>query len=470
MHETLIAYMGQSNHKFKREGVVMPRSRNRLRVLVLLATALSLTALSVSAAQAEVGANWMLSGSKVTSSLLPSLTTKEVETGGLILLTTISGNAVQVSCSAVQLIGVKLETAGGLTNGGQLRFTGCLTKLNEKTTGSCEPNNGGKEPGAILTKPEKGLLVLVESKRVIRIEPKEGETLATVETSAECAIGQNIAILGKVVLKDAAINTEAKTHLFVEGSSTELWAVSKTAEHKATIDGSVVTQLAGAHAELSWSAQKIEEEEPKPIPAGVWSVNGTELTSLLQPKLKEIFENETMSTLTSILKTPVKILCKAAAISNSLGKEGAVGTVNSGKGQFSGCAVFLNGSSTASAPCLPKTAGANDIFETNSLVGTLVLIGGVTELLIKAQVAGQSLVLLESSEECAIGQKISITGELLFKDCTGQFATELMTHLMEADNIHSTLKFAGQAGTTDGSANVTLDGAHSGLKWSALTK
>lgn len=195
-----------------------------------------------------------------------------------------------------------------------------------------------------------------------------------------------------------------------------------------------------------------------------WKVNGAAVNATLKPKLKSAIENETASLLTTILGIPVKILCKSGEITSTLGTEGSI---NEGKVKIAGCAIFLKESTTASAPCLPKTAGVNDVVETNALVGLLVLVGGVGETLIKpAAGAEKPLAVVESTEECAVGQKISITGEIIDKDCEGKIKEELVTHLIEADNVNSTMKAAGQKATLDGSFNVALAGEHAGLKWS----
>lgn len=399
----------------------------------------------------------MVNGAKVTSSLLPALAVKEVEAGGLTLLTKVAGIKVEVSCSTVQTVGIKLETEGKLTSGGQLRFGGCLTKLNEKSNSQCEPSNEGKEPGAILAKPSKGLLVLNESKGILRIEPKEGETLATIETSEECAIGQKIAMIGTLTLKDSVLGTESETHLFIEGPATELWAISKTAEHKATVDGGAVVRLTGTHSELPWGSAFV-------LATPGWMVGGANVNSTLKPKMKAVLVSENASLLTKILGIATKVLCKILEVPNTLGIEG---NFNEGKIKFSGCATYLMGSSTASAACLPKVAGVNDVIETNALIGLLVLVSGVGETLIKS-VSGGNLATIESAEECPVGQKINITGELFLKDGEGKVATELVSHLVEADNVAGTLKASGQAATIDGSANASLEGVHAGLKWSGL--
>jgi len=181
--------------------------------------------------------------------------------------------------------------------------------------------------------------------------------------------------------------------------------------------------------------------------------------------VKAKIENGTASLLTTILGIPTKILCtEGTLVGVSLENEGAL--TKGGKVKFSNCATYLEGSEFASAACLPETAGVNDIIETNGGVGLLVLIGPVGETLIKAAEAGKPLAVVESSVECAVGQKINITGELIVKDCgTGKVTEEKAVHLIEADNVHGSLKASGQAATIDGSANVETTGS---LSWNGL--
>lgn len=195
-----------------------------------------------------------------------------------------------------------------------------------------------------------------------------------------------------------------------------------------------------------------------------WMVNGSNVVPPLNPTMTSVEENEIGSLLTTILGISTKISCKTTSIANTLG---GTGSVNEGKVKFSGCATFLKGSATASAPCLPKTAGVGDVIQTDPLLGLIVLVGGVGEILIKG-LEGKPLAVIESSEECAIGQKIKITGEIYIKDCQNNLATELVTHLFEADNVNSTLKASNQGATIDGSNNISLNGAHAGLRWSGL--
>jgi len=198
-----------------------------------------------------------------------------------------------------------------------------------------------------------------------------------------------------------------------------------------------------------------------------WMVNGSDISETLLPSLKAALENNTASLLTTILGQAVKILCTSLHITNKLG---FAGKVDLGKVIFLGCKTFLEGSSTASTPCLPKTGGVDDVIESKNGEGSLALVlENVPEVLIKPDVEGP-LAVVESSAECAVGQKINITGEIILKDCEGSKLTaEQVTHLVEVDNFHSKLKASGQAASIDGSANVSLSGVpHEGLSWSGL--
>jgi len=209
-----------------------------------------------------------------------------------------------------------------------------------------------------------------------------------------------------------------------------------------------------------------------------WRVNGSNITTL-EPelKIKEIEELKTapvgkhLVLLTKILGLLTHILCSAASLFGPTGtgapKLQKEGKVSEGKVSFSGCATFLSGSTTASAPCLPKTAGVNDTIETNVAKGLLALVGGEGETKITS-VSGGPLAVVESSEECAVGLKINIAGTLILKDCQKAIGTELVDHLVEMDNVNSTLTASGQVATIDGSILVALKGAHEGLKWSGI--
>jgi len=238
----------------------MVRSRLGLKALGLCALVLGLMAFVASGAQAETGADWLVEGKGVNASgLNPSVGIKEIENKTATLLTKIAGTEVEYLCTGAELSGAKLEANGSVTNGGTVRFTGCVAFLNKKLNAACEPKNNFTENGVISTKPGKGLLVLHKLANgtidaITRIEAKEGETLAVIENK-ECAIGSKVPVIGKLTLYDAALTTESVDHLITQGPLTELWTISKTAEHVANIDGTALVRLTGGHLGLKWSGK-----------------------------------------------------------------------------------------------------------------------------------------------------------------------------------------------------------------------
>lgn len=203
-------------------------------------------------------------------------------------------------------------------------------------------------------------------------------------------------------------------------------------------------------------------------PNAKWLANGANVLDLA-PSVIASLENNHGSLLTKIINILTHILCTAIVLINiKLELEGKF----LGKAAFSGCDTLLTSLTSVSAPCLPKTAGLSDLIETLLVVGLIKLhltgVGTNVETLvwIKADVAGQNLVDIETSEECAVGQKIPITGELVLRDLGG-ISTSLVTHLFEESPL-STLKASGQKAILDGAGNASLTGAHNGLTWSGI--
>ena len=203
---------------------------------------------------------WHLSGKEVTSALKPLLAVNELEGEDATMSTTIGGTKVEVLHRRAAFRH-QTRTSGALTTGSQIKFSGCLTKLNGVTSGVCEPSNEGIEPGAIASKSLKGALVEHEKGGIAHFEPTSGEALAVIETTAKCAIGEKISLLGKVTFKDKSLATESESHLVSVGALTELWLISKTEEHKVVTSGSAVVRLASTHAGLPWSG-KVPGEPP----------------------------------------------------------------------------------------------------------------------------------------------------------------------------------------------------------------
>jgi len=200
----------------------------------------------------EVVASWKVNGTAVSASLLPSLSVTELEGKSETILSTVAGVKFEKLCTGVEVIGAKLEPEGKISSGAKVKFTGCIIKLNGTVSPACEPHTGA-EKGVIVTNQAKGLLVQDGSEGILLIEPVTGEVLVTVETGEECAIGEKIPLIGKLILTVSSASVESTTHSLTGSLLSELWLISKTEEHKVTVDGSAVLALSGAHSGLKWS-------------------------------------------------------------------------------------------------------------------------------------------------------------------------------------------------------------------------
>jgi hypothetical protein len=236
----------------------MAQCKHRLKALGLCALVLGLMAVAAGPAQAEVGAHWNVSGKSINGTgLKPLVQIKELENKTATILTKILGSLYHILCTAVTLIGfVLLDNGGG---SGKIKFTGCIAIVNGVVQKACEPKLEGVA-GVIETSLLKSLLVLHKLENgtvdtLDRIEPNEGETFTTIQSSETCAVGGKIPTKGKVFIKDCKneFQTELVDHLLEEGPLTHIFVISDTPEHQAKLDGSLIFTLAGAHAGLKWS-------------------------------------------------------------------------------------------------------------------------------------------------------------------------------------------------------------------------
>lgn len=242
---------------------------NRLGRVFKLALLLCLVTLGVFGASSAQAAWWMVSGANIAANkaALGALTTVGV------LHTKIGGNEVLWECPKAQLINAFLEpqekVGGGAAAVFHVKFEECITKINGTTNAACEPNDGALNPGVILTNQLLGLLILhelVDHTRdglvlfVSDVKEVVGGVAGTpvfarIKMGAACPIGTNIPIIGgeffaKDVGGNASLEEEKLTHEFEEGPLTELWALSKTAEHKAILLGKMKVWLV---ADEKWS-------------------------------------------------------------------------------------------------------------------------------------------------------------------------------------------------------------------------
>jgi hypothetical protein len=82
-------------------------------------------------------------------------------------------------------------------------------------------------------------------------------------------------------------------------------------------------------------------------------------------------------------------------------------------------------------------------------------------------VKGETFVVFEFSEECALGGNVPVTGTSTVKDVNGEFSTEAVNHTVEQGPL-SSLTFCKNSAIVTGSAVLQLTGTHAGVKWSAL--
>lgn len=187
-----------------------------------LAATLSVVTIVATSAKAEVGSHWNINGSPITDSLVEKgvVPEAELENNHGVLLSHALGKELNILCTQVQFREARLKLEGSSL--GRLRFTGCrVTTLNGgvlEVLPACEPHTGA-EKGVIVTNLLKDLIVLHEGPEAYdRIEPEEGTRWVVLETSASCAFGENIPIIGKVTLKDCNLEfrVEKLTHLVEE--------------------------------------------------------------------------------------------------------------------------------------------------------------------------------------------------------------------------------------------------------------
>src|SRR6476469_2597029 len=233
--------------------------RSRLGLLGLCAVVLGMMAFGMTA-HGEEGAQWLVldeDGTALDTATLPAGLQWTVEKNDVSLLTTLFKVALKVLCTASSPMGAGLVAEGKLKLGFKAKFTGCQTFLNGSATpsASCVPHSSGAPAGTIETTPLNGLIVLPTGKvKLVLVEPEMGETMATLLMSELCPLGESIPIKGKLYLKDSENMLEAHevVHLVEQGPLTDLWVLSKTAEHVVTLDGSAEVFLTGLHLDRPW--------------------------------------------------------------------------------------------------------------------------------------------------------------------------------------------------------------------------
>lgn len=232
--------------------------RPKLFLICCCVAAFGLTMFNAGAAQAETGARWLELNSSGWTVFLEAEVGLQGDSLTRVLHSEILKIKVLFSCTWIEAINVRLKangSVGGFVFGSQIKFFNCATLLNGAVFPECEPKDVVHGWGSIVTKPIHGLLQLNGFGEIVKLLPVEGETLAVVEMSAACPIGTKVPVIGKLTLKDCEnlALTHLVKHLVEQGPGTELWTISKTAEHAATLLGSAWAYLVGEHTGLKFS-------------------------------------------------------------------------------------------------------------------------------------------------------------------------------------------------------------------------
>jgi hypothetical protein len=245
----------------------MIRSRTGAKALVLCGLVLGLMAFA-SSAQAEPLASWGFK--KTATSALEKFSKAleaqvkieiEKETTASLLFTTGGGTKVTILCTTAEFVAGGTLSAEGSILPGKIKFSGCDTLLNGVLSNACKPIASVADgAGTILTETDHALIVLHvlaggEKDDVVLILPAvAGGKLANILLGEECSIGEEVPVTGHLTIWDCKGNTSFLTH-----TTTHLIAEfpglhgMKALGQAATLDGSAIASLTGAHAGYLWA-------------------------------------------------------------------------------------------------------------------------------------------------------------------------------------------------------------------------
>jgi hypothetical protein len=194
-----------------------------------------------------------------------------------------------------------------------------------------------------------------------------------------------------------------------------------------------------------------------------WLVSGKKISTELLPTLGITAENSDLALLFRIANKNIHILCTAAELEETHLVEPNGGLL--GKIKFSGC-KFLELPTGGGAPKEIKACNPpGGVILSLKFKGLITLHNGEDRITLSPFELNLMHIIL--SPECAFGEKITIGGNLVLKDCQNAFLTDQVTHLFEEDKVLSTLWANSQinVASIDGSFNIFLTGAHAGLTW-----
>jgi hypothetical protein len=394
----------------------------------------------------------------------------KIEGSEVTLSTHLLGMGVKVPCTSVELIGANIESTSTLTSGLKAKFTGCkLLNSESKPIEECVAKTKGQAAGTVETNALKGQLMKGEKEGLLKVEPKEGTALITIEVGESCLLAPNISVNGTLLLKDGKglLETNATEHLFQEAAGTELWVGTKTAEHlMTTLQGSGNASLSGEHAKQAWGG----------MTAGTvaWLVVDANQAGTLLKVFKAVLSAKAeaggVSLLTHMVGLSIKIGCTATElVGASLEPEGKV--TSGFKAKFSGCEFVNAESGKTIEECVAKTEGqATGTVETSALKGELV----PGSLLRVTPKEGTVFATLEAGKSCLLASEITVSGTLFLKDGNDALFTHSSEHLAKeatGTELWVGAKTAEHLMTSiDRGLLASLSGEYVGRKWSGMTE
>jgi hypothetical protein len=192
-------------------------------------------------------------------------------------------------------------------------------------------------------------------------------------------------------------------------------------------------------------------------------------SSALEAEPVFALEGETGTLL--IAEKPISVLCKLAEFDEG-GQLAGEGTVLLGRIKFSKCVGLIEGKVSAACEPVDPVSGKGTVL-TEKGTG-LIKLHELTNkekdstILLKPD-TGETLAVIHMPG-CGAGEEIIVKGELVLWDCEGNTSAKTLkvTHLVTEFPGLKLMKVGTKSATLDGSANVTLRGAHINYKWAAL--
>jgi hypothetical protein len=220
------------------------------------------------AAQAETGACWGYEngGLKCFSAALEARPLFTIEnTAGVhpSAATLVVGSlSMEITCTTAEFIEGGSLSANGSILLGRIEFAGCFTR---KSTGelklitTCDPHYPAAGLGKIRTEKLTGLIVLHLGEPVVEVTPDVvGGPLAKIVLFSECAIAEEVIVMGKLILSDiggkASFQEHKLVHLIREFPSLKLM---KVGANPVAIAGSASITLANPHNEFKWAGKGV---------------------------------------------------------------------------------------------------------------------------------------------------------------------------------------------------------------------